>query len=77
MVCRTEAISKIAEIALNCIGNSTSFEGFGLRGFLKITRATAGLLQDYGRCLREALLAILAVVSQVYQDLCPQTVLAL
>ena len=101
VVGRIEAISKIAEKALNCMGNSAFFEGFGFRGLPKFTRAVGGMLQTSKpgirdsvsssnyiqkadrefirrvplcRCLRRALLAILAVVSLFYQDLCQQTV---
>ena len=53
MVCRTEAISKIAEMALNCMGNSTFLDGFGLRGLQKITSAAGGLLQAYEFGIRD------------------------
>ena len=103
VVCRIEAIPKIAGKALNCMGNSAFFEGFGFRGLQKFTRAVGGMLQtskpgirdfvwspnyiqkaDHEfirwvplcRCLRRALLAILAVVSLFYQDFCPQTVIS-
>jgi len=101
VLCRTEAIPKIAEIALNCMGSSAFSERFGLRELQKITRAAGGPLQAYKlgirdfilslnsiqkadrkftrwvqlcRCLRRALLTILAVVSLFYQDLCPLSV---
>jgi len=45
VVCRIEAISKIAEKALNCVGNSALFEGSGFRGLPKFTRAVGGMLQ--------------------------------
>jgi len=45
VVGRIEAISKIAEKALNCMGNSAFFEGFGFRGLPKFTRAVGGMLQ--------------------------------
>jgi len=44
---RTEAISKIAEIALNCMVNSVFSECFDLRGLQKITRADGEPLQAY------------------------------
>jgi len=45
VVCRIEAISKIAEKALNCMGNSAFFEDFGFRGLPKFIRAVGGMLQ--------------------------------
>ena len=55
MVCRPEALSKIAEKHyLNCMGNSAIFEDFGLRGLQKITRAAGGLLQSYELGIRDS-----------------------
>jgi len=46
VVGRIEAIYKIAEKALNCMGNSAFFEGFGFRGLPKFTRAVGGPLSQ-------------------------------
>jgi len=99
VVGRIEAISKIAEKALNCMGNSAFSKASVF--VPKFTRAVGGILRTSKpgirdsvsssnyiqktdrefirrvllcRCLRRALLAILAVVSLFYQDFCPQTV---
>ena len=55
VVGRIEAISKIAEKALNCMGNSALFEGFGFRGLPKFTRAVGGMPQTSKPGIRDSL----------------------
>ena len=63
------------------MGNSAFFEGFCFRGdsvsssnYIQKTDREFIRRVPLCRCLRRALLAILAVVSLFYQDFCPQTV---
>jgi len=54
VVGRIEAVSKIAEKILNCMGNSAFFEGLGFRGLPKFTRAVGGMLQTSKPGIRDS-----------------------